>query len=352
MTPKAIRDRMRNYSRFDPSDRLARGVRNDAPTAARKRFEQHIAQPHLQNNNMLNVNWQRIQDGVAAAVMAAINGTLSEMYELANAKVPVRRIFHGKRKLRFASVEEANEANTIYREKIAKTPFEQFTFGGLVAAPPGFSGSPTSRNGKAFYRVRVDDRALTRRQVSIVNGQRRERTVVNARPASGASMRNALFPTFVRRGRKVTRDFRELANPRALAEGRLKSQFASDKLTSAGRYEVKSRRGQHGNRIGGALKASIRTDAAAFIGTTKIKGSLIAGGKETYYARYVELGTHHAPAQPFLRPALHVARRILRQRMAEAIKRSIKPTEFRQRFPASGGSNAEVVNFMKTMGVL
>ena len=50
----------------------------------------------------------------------------------------------------------------------------------------------------------------------------------------------------------------------------------------------------------GALKASIHADPDAPAGV----GRVVAGGDGIDYAGYVEYGTQHSPAQPYLTPAL------------------------------------------------
>jgi HK97 gp10 family phage protein len=117
---------------------------------------------------------------------------------------------------------------------------------------------------------------------------------------------------------------------------RLFDRAAEKKLTSQGRWELKTGRaisfgqsakaqGEYHSKhnaedpigrqrksdspepgsegqLGGSLRRSIdlRDDSTG----DKPKASIVAGGEDAPYARFVEFGTRHAAAQPFLRPAL------------------------------------------------
>jgi HK97 gp10 family phage protein len=109
---------------------------------------------------------------------------------------------------------------------------------------------------------------------------------------------------------------------------RLFDRSAESELTSRGRYELKHalRRksisfgqsakaegslhdevtgkptpGSEG-QLGGHLRKSIEMVIASTADHPKV--SIVAGGDDAPYARFVEFGTRHAAAQPFLRPAL------------------------------------------------
>ena len=74
-------------------------------------------------------------------------------------------------------------------------------------------------------------------------------------------------------------------------------------------------------RVGGNLKHSVRADRDVTENGTEISGSVTAGGiLGVDYAKYVEFGTRHAPAQPFLRPALNSARRTFPRTLARELR--------------------------------
>lgn len=102
-----------------------------------------------------------------------------------------------------------------------------------------------------------------------------------------------------------------------LSPGRL--QFNTP-LTSRGRYELKSGRANFKtggkNYLGGRLRGEIRADPAEVDGQ-RVSGKVVS---PTPYAKFVELGTHHNRAQPYLRPAIAQQREAFRARLAKVIR--------------------------------
>ena len=107
--------------------------------------------------------------------------------------------------------------------------------------------------------------------------------------------------------------------PRRLLLGPGRLQFSTP-LTSRGRYELKSGRANFKvggkNYLGGRLRGEIRADPAEVSGTAVV-GKVVS---PTPYAKFVELGTHHNRAQPYLRPALAQQRDAFRARLAKVIR--------------------------------
>ncbi len=64
----------------------------------------------------------------------------------------------------------------------------------------------------------------------------------------------------------------------------------------------------------GALKASIRTHVR------RREAEVTAGDEVAYYARFVEHGTRHASAHPFLVPAAEMHREAVVRKMVAAIR--------------------------------
>lgn len=110
----------------------------------------------------------------------------------------------------------------------------------------------------------------------------------------------------------------------------------TDAMTGRGKYEAGinvTRGAQHAGRavvmnpetgrlqVGGRLKHSIKSVKASLD-----QGSLLTYWVDspTYYTRYVEFGTRHAHAQPFLRPAVGAVREQMRDRIKRAIARSVR----------------------------
>lgn len=106
---------------------------------------------------------------------------------------------------------------------------------------------------------------------------------------------------------------------RQLSErGRLKTSVP---LTSRGRYELRSGRAvfrsASGSTLGGRLRGEIHTVHAESGGTRWVARVV----SPTPYAKYVEFGTRHNRAQPYLRPALEQVRESFRARCRAAVAR-------------------------------
>lgn len=105
---------------------------------------------------------------------------------------------------------------------------------------------------------------------------------------------------------------RQLARP-----GRLR---IATPLTSRGRYELRTGRanfrGPGGATLGGRLRGEIHVQPAEGGGTRWVAKVV----SPTPYAKYVEFGTRHNRAQPYLRPALNQVRESFRNRMRAAAR--------------------------------
>lgn len=93
-----------------------------------------------------------------------------------------------------------------------------------------------------------------------------------------------------------------------------------DALRSAARPVVAAAKSKVPVRTG-ALKKGISQRVS-------VRGSkaeaIIGFNRKQFYGRFVELGTSHASAKPFLRPALDESQRKIEQAFAEAINRGIE----------------------------
>lgn len=96
-------------------------------------------------------------------------------------------------------------------------------------------------------------------------------------------------------------------------------QNAGPALTARGRYELKAGRANFtsagGTTLGGRLRGEIHT-VPAESGGTRWTARVVS---PTPYAKYVEFGTRHSRAQPYLRPALAQVRSSFRSRMRAAV---------------------------------
>lgn len=305
-------------------------------------------------NKHIRIDGQKIVSGLAQAVERAMNKTLNEMFVMAVEKAPVRKVFKGGReRFRFATLEETELARRAVRQ-IGKSRDQMIT-PRFIPAPPGFTGSPNSREGKQFYRIR-EDKSSPLRNYRDRTG--REFSKLNPQKPTGRNRANDLIPKLTiqsgsRRGQRVRGDFREYANPfQDSAPGKLRHRIAEENLTSRGKYEVRTRRAQHIFTAGGALRNSIRVDPAQIViatgGKVSVRGRLLAGSRKVPYARYVELGTSKMAARPFLIPALHAAREVFRARVIAEMKKSVAVQKSRAMQPDEELS--EVGAFLKKIG--
>lgn len=106
--------------------------------------------------------------------------------------------------------------------------------------------------------------------------------------------------------------YRELASSGRLRPG-------APELTSRGRYELRTGRanftGPGGSTLGGRLRGEIHVVPAEGRGPRWVAKVV----SPTRYAKYVEFGTRHSRAQPYLRPALSQVREGFRGRMKTAV---------------------------------
>ena len=105
---------------------------------------------------------------------------------------------------------------------------------------------------------------------------------------------------------------------RQLTGGQLGS--GAPQLTSRGRNELRSGRanftGPGGTTLGGRLRGEIHMVPAEGGGPRWVAKVV----SPTRYAKYVEFGTRHSRAQPYLRPALSQVRESFRERMRAAAR--------------------------------
>lgn len=106
-------------------------------------------------------------------------------------------------------------------------------------------------------------------------------------------------------------------------------------LDRRGAYEVRSKRAaslRWGHAyIGGGLRDSIKAWAPVVAGPNA-EAWVTAGNDEIDYAKYMEFGTRHAAAHPYLRPALAETRQEIVSRIAAAIRESSR----------TGGSSMDI----------
>jgi HK97 gp10 family phage protein len=119
-----------------------------------------------------------------------------------------------------------------------------------------------------------------------------------------------------------------LGRQRAIAApGRLVMQSSMQSLTRRGRYELRTMRAAHKDMLGGRLRDEIHATQARMVG----RRIVVQVVSPTPYAKYQEYGTNHNPAHPYLRPAAHEHRHIIRKDVLLAVAAGAKPY-FRGRY--------------------
>lgn len=267
------------------------------------------------------IDSERVQ-AAARALEQAVNDIRKEVYaELehigndaaieAAQKAPIRRVFKGSRRVvRPISRERIAEESKI-RQQLKVGGFEEYTEG--------------SRQARRRMESRMATRSFGKNPYDNPNDWRH---ALRAREIVGPTI-NIPLPTG---GMRTYLSSHERM--------RMRSRLAHAKLRSTGRWELKNARQvgfgtledtpqeikkqrtaviRIGNKfyLGGRLKASIKPLPLEKEGTHTERAWIIAGA---YYAKYVEYGTRHAAAQPFMRPALKKQQTQYNKRMARAVK--------------------------------
>lgn len=228
---------------------------------------------------------------------------------------PIRRVFKGSRRI----------VRPISRERIAAEA--------KIRQELGVGGSVERTQGSRQAQRRMESRMATRSfGKNPYDNPNDWRHAIRAREIVGPTM---TVPLVLGQPQGSMRTF--LTPPERM---RMRSRLAHAKLRSEGRWELKNARQvgfgtledtpdqikkqrtaviRIGNKfyLGGRLKASIKPLPLESAGAHKERAWVIAGA---YYAKYVEYGTRHAAAQPFMRPALKKQQMQYNKRMARAIK--------------------------------
>lgn len=255
---------------------------------------------------------------VYAEILKRVHGVVKKAGRIAvgsaRERAPVRKIFKGGRqsKPRFYTLGEAK----------AELP-------SFLKTEPRYASGRKMSAGQALSQLRQTPIATSRNKANL---WQRTGTVTYRNRAARDDLGN---PRKDEHGSSLFAAMRDIEYQGG--RDRLFDRAAEHKLTSQGRYELKTGRatsfGQEAKasaqtfgkfkteadvekmrrgldtasagsegQLGGNLRRSIdlkdRSDG------DKPRVSIVAGGEDAPYARFVEFGTRHAAAQPFLRPAL------------------------------------------------
>lgn len=235
------------------------------------------------------INFEALAEEVFANAVAALGLGGMVVEERAKHLAPVRHIFAGDR-------------YTIRRKRISEIEADR-----LIRAKLGLSVEGSVDNP-------------------------RPRTVRTKSPLRKTDPGNRWAGTYGRRPAPQWRERRMRVAQQHLAD--YDEEMASRKagnppqptvLDRRGAYEVRSKRAKSlrwgHSYVGGGLRNSIRAWSPERSGSDA-EVWVTAGNEDVDYAKYMEFGTRHAAAHPFLRPALAESRSEIVSRIAAAIRES------------------------------
>jgi HK97 gp10 family phage protein len=218
----------------------------------------------------------RAYNAIVQRVTGVVNATLIEVTESAKERAPVRKVFKGGTgRATVQSIEEA-----------------------------AAEAATRSRLGLAPGRVRTQRSPAAR-----VHAFGPRRLLVSPAPSG--------FDVSAGRHRSSTGRFISASQARRQAAGgRLRFDTPT---TTRGRYEIRT--GRANIRIGGKTFVGGRLRSEITYTPASVDGGLITGHvvSPTPYAKYVEFGTRHSRAQPYLRPAFASQRAAFRGRLERVV---------------------------------
>lgn len=252
----------------------------------------------------ITVNWNQIIQDFRFAARDAVNGSLGQAYTEAQHLVPVRKVFKGSKRItgtrraRALNLGEAEAELDVRRALNAQALVSAKATGRkpklLSENLSDVMGIQTLR--EPTRRARVPTNPFLRARGINVRQPEHDRTLAQIRGGGGAySLQN------------------DPGGETLNARGRWELRHAHKLGLKGAAYKTKGGRYQLGGRLKGEIevrKASAREAV--------IQGSVVS---PTYYARFVEFGTRHAAAQPYMRPALAKVRESFRQDLAHAIEK-------------------------------
>lgn len=244
-----------------------------------------------------NLIYQRISARVNRVV--AVSGKAA--FTVARTRAPVRRIFKGK----FGPNTTLRVRSTGESSIVRLTP-------GALHGSPGGSGLIGNEYSRAWEDAYVERNFIQSHW---------NRTNNRSHRASNTSWNQ----TWEARLATITNPRYERHTDRVISGSVSLDPGYSKYLTSRGRYEVKHAiaRGSlldtgEGSTVGGKLRGSIELDDMT--SGTHISWAVRAGGPTAPYAKFMEFGTRHAKAHPFLRPALKQVETSYSQRMRAGLR--------------------------------
>lgn len=240
-------------------------------------------------------------DAIYAVVAARAQKVVEKAGRMANGsareRAPVRKVFSGGRRTRprFYSLTEAKTELPAYLRGMRPSGMARGRRGELTKqqALKNLLATPiaTSRNRANSWRT-----TGTRPYIKPIIGP-----YVPAEREVGSNKSGFFLMKPGAEYGLTTRGRYELTTGRAISAGE-GHQTAGRALTEADLRVIRGNEAQSEGHLGGSLRRSVHLEDRSSGSVVKV--SIVAGGEDAPYARFVEFGTRHAPAQPYLRPAL------------------------------------------------
>jgi HK97 gp10 family phage protein len=263
----------------------------------------------------LTLNADRLVRAINAAVVQAVDVEARRMEEDARRMAPVRKVFSSK-----------------WLGKLSKTRRRRQIVG-LSSTQLNAEAEIRNRLGLGPHTVNVAGSRVAR--LSVMREPNPYRQVIR-RTLASEMLDESWYQSLSHQQRRSSKSGKQLAQLRE-ADIRLVNEFGhlqkgvKSHLTARGRYELANARkrgtisrtdiagravAEGGEtRLGGRLRSEIAALPVTVEGS-QVTGRVIS---PTPYAKYVEFGTHHAPAQPYMRPAANIARRRFRQTLQRTL---------------------------------
>ena len=285
----------------------------------RASFRRVLAAKNYQQNQLLKIDLDAVYDEIVLRVQEEIVRAQTSATARAKQYAPVRKVFKGSHKITTARYSRFLTRTEAKAEKAARIRLNKQER--VAAAASGRAPRLLAENIPEIRQVRTLRQPVRGRRAAVpTNPGLRGRPMRITQPFGDADRSGDM------RHRRITRS----------RTGIFYQNSGGGELNARGRYELN--RAHLSPYKGGAAYTTYTEDETTgrlrptttlggrlrgeiFAKPIEIDGPHIEGRvvSPTYYARFVEFGTRHAAAQPFLRPALADVRETYRRNIARAL---------------------------------
>lgn len=273
-------------------------------------FRKYKAALEAQGGQLIRVNLDKVFDTIRTRTFIEVARTQEAMFQHAKAGAPVRKVFANSKKItndRYSRFLTKGEAKA--EQSIRKT---------LNAQAEAYAKNNPGRPARLLSTKLHDIQQIRTLKIP----SRGRRSAVPSNPLLRTDARHIKQPEGDRTLKLSRSGTYSMPNERQLnSRGRYELRRAHlSPYRGGGAFETREINPTTGvmhrkTTLGGRLKGEIRKVAPDIEGQ-RIKASVES---PTYYARFVEFGTRHAAAQPYMRPALAFVREDFRKNMRRAL---------------------------------